>query len=88
MDACLLGGDGQHLRAGPGERVEIGVSEIVGTQGGRAGGVDFTPSIGDVEAENPGRSEQAVGVIAQAENISIIAVFALEHCAGIMQATG
>jgi hypothetical protein len=88
VDLGLLRRNTDHFAAAPGDRAHIAVIQVV--LGGRrlAGLVDLGHRVGDLEIEDFGRLEQALGMLGQLEDLAPVHAFALEHRRGVVEAVG
>ena len=53
-----------------------------------AGLIDLIGRIGDLEVHDPAAFDQALGMLAELENLAVVGPLALEHGAGVMQGVG
>src|SRR5215469_1217439 len=88
MDLALLGGDAHLLAAAPGDGADIGILEAGALQRLLRRRVDLGEAVGDPEAENLARAQQALAVLGQLEDLAFIGPLALEDGRGIMHGMG
>ena len=92
VDRVALGADAQLLGADPGERAQVAALELVLAHDGALGVHHLLERERDLHAQDLGRVEQALGVLAQAEDRRavdrVVGAHAFEGAAAVVQRVG
>ncbi|AGK58889.1 hypothetical protein HYPDE_36088 [Hyphomicrobium denitrificans 1NES1] len=88
MNLGLASGNAHLLAAAPREGPDIAVGQFIGCDGIAACLIDLGDGIRNLEIENPGALNEAFGMLGQLKDLALVAPFALEDGAGIMQGMG